>query len=880
MTPETEEQSPSDVVEDIVQPADLVAPKGASAFARALYRKLASVLGSGQDEECFNMVQQLLREAPQDAILLKLARQLGRNLYKAEAAQLPDVLATGNVGLITQSVRKLRQMATEEELVGLVGYRDAAALVDASEKKRWQSMLLSALGKLRDATDLRVKEDMAINVEIYAREKRLSFTPEQTALITRVHEDWSRYCRAEKLRAEYARLLDKFRATEQKVLLRQDLHKAEIELHECHKAVSEITELHEAEDLLELIEKQQKKVRGILVGRHRRKIIIRSTICVVMTVILLAIATVVFTYLRADSLKNSIVSGMQEKQVLAVSDLVGGIDPMRSFYKSVHPGYVEALEQADAWLKVYNGYQAEIAEITPALSEATDLLGRQDVSAAQLTGGLVLVDKVRRVEARLQEEYNSSAPEEPTVLMKKFNDRLSEIRPGVLARFRQPSPTDGMEEIRALYAEFLLCSDVLQVTEDEAAAVRRAIQDAVAERLRRMSRLSLEPRQAESALAEYDKYAESLPLLPALRSELAAYAGQTRKFDALPDTLRAVSSLEEFAAAIEACGDCYKTVDSAVTAEEVRALCGTEDAAMRAFKLADFAAAAAEHALESEQILPSLQAVRSIYADGASVYTLARPERIDKLIGRMLSDRNNAWGSGLMCARQDSSVYVGSVSGRGDRRVMTLANGQGRPGRRRVNLRAAAVAELKPVVLAGQRAAMGFEEPALMEGKVTPARLMMNVARHAEANCPAQARAYMFGFAVQMAEALDPYSSGLAFSESLRADIAAYKAMLASNPIYPGCWYVMHGIAVDNRWLEFFSQVATHDYYAEILNAVLPITDSSCTYAGYVSASGQTVRCREGEEQLYILKDGAIKPYEGTPERPYTPLFIITLPQR
>lgn len=879
MTPETEEQPHSDVVEDIVQPSDLVAPKGASAFARALYRKLASALDSGRDEDCFNMVQQLLREAPQDMILQKLARQLGRNLYKAEAAQLPEVLASGNVGLITQSVRKLRQMASEEELSGLVGYRDAASLVDASEKKRWQSMLLSALGKLRDATDLRAKEDMAINIEIYAREKRLDFTPEQVALITRVHEDWSRFCRAEKLRAEYARQLDMFRATEQKVLLRQDLRKAEIDLHERFKAVSEIAELPEAEDLLALIEKQQKKVRGILVARHRRKIIIRSTICVVLTVVFLAIATIVFTYLRADSLRNSIVSGMQEKQVLAVSDLVGGIDPMRGFYKTVHSGYVEALEQADAWLKIYNGYQAEIAEITPALSEATDLLGKQDVTAAQLTGGLVLVDKVRRVEARLLEEYNSTAPEEPTVLMKKFNDRLSEIRPGVLARFRQPTPADGMEEIRALYAEFLLCSDVLQVTEDEAAAVRRAIQDAVAERLHRMSRLSLDPRQAEAALAEYDKYAESLPLQPALRSELAAYAAQTRKFDSLPDTLRSVSSLEEFAATIEACGDCYKSVDSAVTPEEVRALCGTEDAAMRAYKLADFAAAA-EHALEPAQILPSLQAVRSIYAEGSSVYTLARPERMDKLIGRMLSDRNNAWSNGLMCARQDSSVYVGSVSGSGERRVMTLANGQGRPSRRRVNLRAAAVAELQPVVLAGQRAAMGFEEPALMEGKVTPARLMMNVARHAEKNCPAQARAYMFGFAVQMAEALDPYSSGLAFSESLRADIAAYKAMLASNPIYPGCWYVMHGIAVDNRWLEFFSQVAAHDYYAEILNAVLPITDSTCTYAGYVSASGQTVRCREGNEQLYILKDGVINPYEGTPERPYTPLFVITLPQR
>ena len=90
----------------------------------------------------------------------------------------------------------------------------------------------------------------------------------------------------------------------------------------------------------------------------------------------------------------------------------------------------------------------------------------------------------------------------------------------------------------------------------------------------------------------------------------------------------------------------------------------------------------------------------------------------------------------------------------------------------------------------------------------------------------------------------------------------------------------MHSTSLDARWREFFATVASHDYQREILEAVLPITDSRCTYAGYVNTEGKAVRCKESDEQLYFIKDGTIAPYQGTPERPYTPLFIVTLPRK
>lgn len=878
MTPENAETQSVESTETNPQPTLLQEPKGASAFARALYRQYNDAVTAGRDEVCFSVLQKLLGECPEDTRAAEMLRCVGKRLYKETAKELPDVLAGGNLAKITRIVNKLRLMAEADELEGLPGYRDAAAKVDAAERKHWQSTLISYISKLRSTTDLRVREEMAVSVGLFAREKNLELTPEQSAVLARVHEDWHRFCRAEKLRADYNKQLEAYHDIEKKISERRELPECEQALHGLHQATSKLRELHEATDLLAHIEEQQAKVRTILTARHRRKVIIRTIACVVSGIILLTIAAVLFAYARGGSLRDSIVSGMAERRVVEVSDLVGGIDPMRNFCKAVHSGYETSLAEADAWLKVYNGYQAEIAAITPALSEATDMLTNPAVSAAELTSGLVLVDKVRKVEDKLKAEFNTTADKEATVLMGKFYDRLAEIRPKVLARFAHPAAGLDMEGLKALYAEFLSCTSLLSVTEEEAATVRSAMHNTAASVLHEQSRRSLEPQQAESAVAAYDVYAESLPLQPALREQLVEHANRVKAFAALPETLKGVADLSAYVAALRACGDCYASVVGAVTPEAVQSLIGKEDAAMRAYKLAGFTAVET-FPIASEQILPHLQAVKAMYADGASVYSLARPEKMDELIDVMLSDRNNVWKNGLKRAVQDSSVYIGTVARRGRNNVMTLSNGQGLPAKRKVNLREAAVQGLTPVVLAGQREAMGFVREKLAAGEMTPARLMHNIAKHSEANCPEMARAYMFARVVRMVELLDPYSSGIAFSESLRNDIEAFKVLSSSSSLYPGCWFIMHSSALDARWRDFFAQVASHDYYAEILNAVLPITDSRCTYAGYVSTEGKAVRCKEGEEQLYIIRDGAIAPYNGTPEPPYTPLFSISLPR-
>ena len=59
----------------------------------------------------------------------------------------------------------------------------------------------------------------------------------------------------------------------------------------------------------------------------------------------------------------------------------------------------------------------------------------------------------------------------------------------------------------------------------------------------------------------------------------------------------------------------------------------------------------------------------------------------------------------------------------------------------------------------------------------------------------------------------------------------------------------------------------------------MTITDSQLLYAGYVGKDGKVVRCKEGDEQLYIIKDGKLAPFNGSAEPIYTPLFNVVLPK-
>lgn len=882
MSSEPEETSPETPVEQTPQPIVLQEPKGVSAYARAVFRKLQATLDTGRDEDCFSMVQQLLKELPYDEPLNALSRQLGKNLYKKAAAQLPTVLAGGRLSQVTQLVNKLRSMADEKDLENLVGYRDAAAMVDAAERKHWESSLRTAMHKLSGTSDLKTREEMALSIEMFAQEKRLTLTPEQSAQVARVHEDWCRYCRLQKLRAEYSKQRDAFHATEQNVSQNRDLQQCEKELHQHYRNTESIKELPEALELRELIEKQQKKVRAILTAQHRRKVIIRSTICVVVTTALLLAAAVVFTYMRADSLKKGIESGMAEKRVLDVSQLVGGIDLMRGACESLHPGYAEALKKGNEWLLKFNDYQKQIEAITPELSESTDMLTKNDVSAAELTSGLVLVEKVRKVEEKLKAEYATEAAEEPRILMGKFHERLAEIRPKVLGRFSSPAEGADLETLKGLYAEFLACTTLLNVTEQESAEVRQAVQSAAAVALHGMSRRSLEPEQARQAVAEYDRYADSLPLGAELREELVAYADRAQALASLPETLKTVTNMQEFAAAIERCGDCYNSVEGAFTMEDVCNLVGKEDAALRAYQLAAFRSAES-HPLKAEQILPYLQAVKSIYADSGNAYQLGKPGRLDFVSNRMFVSESNVWADGyhavVMADAKGGTVVVGKLNKAA--RTILIVNNKNKPLTRN-NPRKLTQEQVDKAVLQqpeSARKAMGLEPSIISEGKVPPAILLRNIVTYSGNDCPPMARAFLFELVVALSKSMDPYSSGLAFSESMRQDIAAFESLAARHVLYRGCWLNMHEPAIDAEFNKFFADVAAHDYKTEILSSVMTITDSRCAYAGFVNRDGSVVRCKEGEQQLCVIKEGKLSPFNGGAERPFTPLFHIVLPQ-
>lgn len=852
----------------------LQAPKGASAFARVLYRKLQAAMQAGDDSESFNLLLQLMKESPEDSSAATLARQIGQRIYKEVAKELPVVLSSGNMNQIAQMVSKLRLMADDAQLAELPGFRTAAEKVDAAERKYWSAMLLSGLCKMRETSNIRDREAMAGSIENFVVAKKLQMTPEQKSMVDKVHADWAQHCHIEKLREKLSEQQADFDLICKRVSAKKDLRQCRDDLKFCYDATSALRELPEAGDLAEQIETKLKQVKGILFAQLRRKAIVRSVTVMIIAAVVFVIVSVTYAFISAGGKCEDLRNARGARNLTLVQSKVEGLEPLRWLRAMLSPSYAEELEHSAAWLEQYKTLCTKLDEVEPKLSLAVEALSNPGVSPAQMTAGLVVLEQAANLSKEMDSRFNRRCKPSLTELMQAYNNRMADIRPTVLGRFSAPSPDMNLEDLNKLYEEYQGCRSLLKVTEEEHSEIRRAFTSAVSVVLSRMSAEAPTPEQAAAIVSEFDKYNGGMQLDAELRASLEDYARRFKLFNELPQTLRSVDSLEAYVAAIAACGDCYNRVPSAISPAELSALVGQEDAAMRAYKLAEFTAAE-EVTLEPAEVLSNLQKIRAVYVDHAPLYELAKKtEKLNDLINDVCSDPNNVWKKGLTrIIGYGNYVHTGKAVG--DNKVQQFNIRGERSGKPAQGHPKSVPAEVK---LDGQRAAMGFVPDKVKNGTVTPVELLMNIARHQEPGCPVFARAYLFRQTFRMIEELDAYSSGMAFSKSLREDIAAFKQLPGMNAKQRGCWLPSHKVEEEKAYDAFFASIATHDYRAEILAAILPITDSACDFAGYIDAQGKPVLRSEDSQQLFLLKNGHIVPFLNTEEAPYTPLFRINLP--
>lgn len=857
----------------------LAVPKNATAFVRALYRKLQQTREAGDDAQSFTLLQQILGEAPGDRSAALLAREVGQRLYRSYGKELEKVLATGNATQITRMVNSLRIMADDAQLAELPGFEKAAAMVDQAARNRSQAMLQAAFCRMRETQDPRGREQLALGIEKFAQEKGLSLTPEHQSWLQAIHDAWKRHCLLADMRSKLAEQTKAFEDLELNARHHLDLEACEKGLKACQEAVAAMQELPEAASLLVKIETAQRFVGGTLTARRRRRTLIRIGNISTAVVVLGILATGAYAYVRASSQRDALSASRSACHVQEVQQQVADASLLRSLSLALSPSYAEEMEKAKTWLAEYERFREQLAELSPQLEAAASRLSNPDITPAQMTDGLVLLERVRDLAGRMQELYHVNPGAELEAEMGAFPAKLEEIRPSVLSRFLTPPSDVGMEALHSLYQDYAACRKILHFTDEENTQIHQAFMQAVSKKLMREGEASpMTALEAEQALADFDRYAPDMDLQPALRDALSSYATQARLFEKLPYKLADAGSLKEYIAAIEACRSRYERVNGAVPLEDLRAIEGHEDELLHRYKLAEYLKEA--QAEQPSAVLQQLATVKDVYADGKPLFPSGAPEKIGALIRRVTAEaRPDVWKDGYQCARQDSSVYIGSVAQEGRKAVLRATNAKGEPARKKIILRDRARASLVDVKLSGQRAAMGFVREALEEGSVTPAQLMHRVASLQDEHCPLLARAYLFGQAVEMAELMEPHLSGLAFSSTMKEDIEAFKELAGKVSLYPGCWFIMHSDKIDQQWQEFFDRIAQHDYKAEILSAVLPIIDSTCRYAGYIDEKGEIVSVRQAED-LYYIREGKLYPCpkEGGLQ-PYTPLFSIGKPK-
>ncbi len=849
-------------------------PENAAPYARVLYRKLQSALDAGNEMEGFNLVLQLLKENPEDKTAAGLQRRIGQRVYKEAAKELSQVLSDGNLSRIAQLVNRLRLMADEKQLSTLPGYRTAAARVDEAEYRYWNAMLLSGISKMKDTKDIREREAMAVSIEKFAASKKLSFLPEHRALVDKVHADWKHHCHLEELRTSFREQETVYLEIKNRVNTGTDLRLCRDELNRCYENVNELRELPETEELLKRIADTLQKVRSTIFARTRRKAIISSIAGIAITLAVFTVAMLIYAFASAGSREDMLRNARLARNLELVRSNVQGMEPLRALRTMLSSGYEDELAEASDWLAAHKALCNHLAVVEKELEAAVATLNTPGVTPAQMTEGLVVVEKANKLCKELDSAYNCQAGESVQNLIQSYTNCMAEIRPTVLSRFTNPSSQLNLEQLDALYKEYIGCRTLLNVSYEDHEDIRRAFTAAVSAELSRLSAAAPTPEDAAAIVASYDQYNEAMKLDPALRTSLADYSRRFALFNELPQKLLSVKSLPEYIEAIKACGDCYNRVPTAVSLAEVEAMVGNENAAMRAYKFNEFFKAPADAPVDT-QVMPELLKYRAVYAEGAPLYgVVQKTENIEDAITDICTDSKRFWRKGFVrCIGHGNWVYTGAKIGedkvrqynsKGELYGKTLSPKNKKDG-------------LTPVRLADCRAAMGFSPDKLKSGAVTPAQLMMNVARFEDAACPVFARAYLFRQMVLIMDELDPKASGVAFSPSLKADIEAFKKLPKVAEKQYGCWMQGHLLKTETPYNEFFAQAAQHDYCAEILASIMPITDAVATYAGFLDAEGKVIRVLPGEDALYVMKNGVMLPYTEAEKTPYLPIFVLSL---
>ena len=854
-------------------------PESASPYAKVLYRKVQSYIEDGNEIEAFNQLVQLMKDSPGDSYAVELSRKIGSRIYPTVAKEIPHALSSGNLNRIAQLVARLRMMADEQQLSTIPGYRTAAAKVDEAERKYWEAMLVSGIAKMKDTADIRDREAMAVSVEKFVASKKLQLSSEHKAAVDRVHADWARHCYLEELRERY-QLQESFYADIlRRIHDKKDLKLCRDDLIRCQESMPELRELPESAELLRKITETLNKVRGIIFSQIRRKAITRSIAVLAVSLTAFAVSTVAYAYFSSSGQEETLRNARVARNLDIVESEVEGAEPLRFLRVALSSSYAEELEQSAAWLQEYRNTCDKLSRLEPKLLQAYAQICNGFHNAEQPLTHLATIAEVDALVKELDSKYNRRPSETVCECLNKYEEE--DVAEDVAQYFTSALSQKTIEELIALNDDYLQCRPLLKISEEKENRVRQAFKEAFSAELRRLSSEATTPDAADAVTARFNEVSQKVQLDEELRASLADYAVNFRRYTDLPQTLTKVKDYDEYIAAIEACGMCYSPAAGLISVEELKGLKGKEETAMRMYKLSCGVTTLPPFSNNPEAILPYLQKIRNIYADGAPLYqdgVLTFSDSVRPIVEELCSDPKSLWRKGVVQIVYGGVRYLGRAEGKKVKRLH-YKTGQ-------------FYGELLPVPkgttpqpcrLSDVRSELGFTEKVLTSGSVSPAVLLMRIARMNDENVPAFARVYLFGKTIEMMEQMDEYATGLAFSDSLRKDVATFKNLLVSNKndgvkkTY-GCWVCPHDPANEQPYIDFFNSIASHDYCAEIYNSLADITDSTCRFAGFVDVGGKAVRVVEGSAVMHYIDNGKFVPFEASVVKPYTPLFTIVPP--
>ncbi len=869
-----------------------------------LRRSLRDALISREREKAFDLLEEICEIAPTDQDAQRQKKETGKLLCRQYASEMQRLTHSGNMPELSSLIDRMRRWASAPILEQMEGYKAAEELVSQYRRHEVEKEITQRLAVLRSNKDLSTKERYGEVREVEKRAEKhgIVLRGEDAAFVRSVKKAWDDEENARKRKRILAELGIQYRdiqnslepitdASDQILLEKLPL------LDEILRQATALGDYPEVEEFADPILHKMTRIRQLLKLRRsmrRFRILVRGA-ALALTICLLVLGAYAWT--NADStLKEmeKIRDGIKSTRYTP-DEMV----KLRILTSSTPFGYgLTRLFRADhqvifgectKFVRRFDDLRGDLARVTEQMRCLTASLDFSNPDASKIREYAPLMRTADSLEEALKQEYHYELSSEERQIMCYYKKNVvNEMKSRFFNRYSTPPLTATLEELEKLWLEYKDINTIFKFDEEEGKVIHEAFMNAFRQILLCEGKSESTITDLRSSMELFDKYRESMELDESLRDEITVLLKKLEEFENIDTKLSEALSFDEYLYSVIGFGASYFDIPDLYDYRPIEEWYTGDPEGGKLRDLAVKTKASSLHALprQRECNRELYEKIKRIFEDERGIYLEYRESVIGAAVARLTKDteqEKGVWKKSLQVAIDGEVVYPGAISKINGETLIHLLDACGNEIKGKIHRSRTAHGE-RYLRYADMRERIGFVDKKMLRGTNLPIDLLHRTAMERKnAAYPVMALAWLFNETINLMETFpEPLVNGIAFSPSLKKDIAKFKELAGHMDIRKGCWLLPHMSRHEDMLISFFAKCESTNYRTEILRNLNAILNAELLYAGYVGENGRRVLLgtARGMRLYHIVWNQKNEPRldpvtENTKLQRFTPVFVL-----